>query len=157
MAGVDPLPLRLLPGADLRRELEAIVGRHGGRAAFVLSGIGSLRQAHLRLAGRDNLDVLDWDLELLTLAGTVSPDGAHLHASVADANGRVTGGHVAYECVVRTTAEVLVVLLPGWSFAREADPTTGYAELVVHKLPVPGDRGDSHSAAPTDTPEPRDF
>jgi predicted DNA-binding protein with PD1-like motif len=115
----------------LRRALESALIQNGARAAFVLTGIGSLRQARLRLAGRDQPDTLDGDLELLTLAGTVSRDGAHLHASVADAHGRVTGGHVAYECVVRTTAEVLVVLLPDWSFTREADPETGFAELVV--------------------------
>lgn len=33
--------------------------------------------------------------------------------------------------MVRTTAEVLVVLLPEWSFSRERDVATGYAELVV--------------------------
>jgi uncharacterized protein len=51
--------------------------------------------------------------------------------SVADAEGRVLGGHVAYGCMVRTTAEVLLLLLPGWSFTREPDPATGHAELVV--------------------------
>ena len=55
----------------------------------------------------------------------------HLHAAVADADGRVTGGHVAAGCVVRTTAEVLVVLLPAWHFERAPDATTGYDELVV--------------------------
>lgn len=57
--------------------------------------------------------------------------GAHLHMSVADAQGQVTGGHVAYGCSVRTTAEVLLVLLPEWSFTRVLDPHTGFLELVV--------------------------
>ncbi len=36
------LPLRLLPGDDLRRALDAALARDGGRAAFVLSGIGCI-------------------------------------------------------------------------------------------------------------------
>jgi len=50
---------------------------------------------------------------------------------VADARGRVTGGHAGEGCIVRTTAEVLLALAPGWDFAREPDPATGWDELVV--------------------------
>ena len=74
--------------------------------------------------------------------------------SVADEHGRVTGGHVSYECVVRTTAEVLVVLLPGWSFTREADPGTGFAELVVRSEPTTAARGDPRVAQPQAAPDP---
>ena len=65
--------------------------------------------------------------------GSVSADGAHLHLSVADAMGRVTGGHLAYGSTVRTTAELLLALLPGWQFGRAIDPATGYAELVPRR------------------------
>lgn len=41
------------------------------------------------------------------------------------------GGHVAAGCIVRTTAEVLLALLPEWDFAREPDAATGHDELVV--------------------------
>jgi predicted DNA-binding protein with PD1-like motif len=111
--------------------LETVFSQHGSSAAFVLTGIGSLRQARLRLAGKDEPEALEGNLEILTLSGTLSRAGAHLHASVADEHGRVLGGHVLYDCVVRTTAEVLVALLPGWSFSRELDQATGYAELVI--------------------------
>ena len=131
MTGMEALPLRLSPDMDLRRALEAAVAARLSRAAFVISGIGSLRHARLRLAGVPEPDILDGDLEILTLAGTISQDGSHLHMSVANAEGRVLGGHVAYGCTVRTTAELLALLLPEWSFTRELDPTTGFAELVM--------------------------
>ena len=70
-------------------------------------------------------------VELLTLCGSLSPDGAHLHMSVADAQGRVLGGHVCAGCEVRTTAELLIEVIEGQRFAREADERTGYAELKV--------------------------
>jgi predicted DNA-binding protein with PD1-like motif len=121
------LPIRLVPGQDLRA---ALADRVDG-AAYVLQGIGSLSAVHLRLAGAAGPTVLDGDWEILTLAGSLSPDGPHLHMTVADATGRVLGGHVMAGCRVRTTAEILVAELPEHRFTREPDPVSGYAELVV--------------------------
>lgn len=125
------LPLRLNPGADLRRALEEAVAAHGVAAAFVLQGIGSLADASLRLAGQELPTVVAGASELLTLAGSVAAGASHLHASLADASGRVIGGHLPYGCRVRTTAEVLLALLPDWRFERAPDAATGYAELVI--------------------------
>jgi len=125
------LPLRIPAGADLRAALAAIPALQGVDAAFVVQGIGSLSVARLRYAGKPDFSELRGDLEILTLAGSLGPDGPHLHLSVADADGRVSGGHMGPGCVVRTTAEILVALLPGHRFSREHDPATGYGELVV--------------------------
>jgi len=124
-------PLRLSPGDDLRMALEDLLRRHGWGAAFVIQGIGSLSVAQLRFAGLDAPTELRGDLEILTVAGSVSPDGAHLHMSVADAQGRVSGGHVAHGCTVRTTAELLLAVLPEHRFSREPDPDTGFMELRI--------------------------
>ena len=134
MNAMHMLPLRLTPGQDLRAALDAVLLDHGVRAAFVVQGIGSLNVAHLRLAGAGAATELKGDLEILTLAGSLSPDGAHLHMSVADARGHVTGGHVAAGCIVRTTAEVLLALLPEHEFSREHDATTGFPELKVRPV-----------------------
>ena len=128
---MQTLPLRIGAGQDLRAALDALVREHGVQAAFVLQGIGSLSVARLRFAGRLDFTELRGDLEILTLGGSLSPDGPHLHASVSDADGRVTGGHLGPGCIVRTTAEVLVALLPRHRFVRELDPETGFKELFV--------------------------
>jgi uncharacterized protein len=128
------LPLRLSPGDDLRIALEDLTRQRGWSAAFVIQGIGSLSVAQLRFAGVDAPDVLRGDLEILTLAGSLSADGAHLHMSVADARGQVSGGHVARGCVVRTTVELLVVSLPSYQFSREIDSGTGYLELFIRDV-----------------------
>lgn len=127
------LPLRLAPGVDLRAALEAEVAAHICGASFVVAGIGSLSTAELRLAGATEPLVLSGDLEILTLSGTIGANGSHLHMSVANSSGRVFGGHAARGCIVRTTAEVLLLLLYDWSFGRELDPATGFAELVVSR------------------------
>ena len=125
------LPLRLSPGDDLRAALSDAVAAQGAEAAFVVAGIGSLREARLRFAGRDAPQHTVGDLEILTLSGTLGAGGAHLHASLSDADGRVFGGHVAPGCIVRTTAEILLAVLDDVRFAREPDAATGYAELAI--------------------------
>jgi len=128
---VKALPLRIGPDEDLRSALEA----RAGDAGFVIAGVGSLHVAALRFAGRKDAQAMEGPLEILTLSGSLSKDGAHLHMSVSDSAGNVRGGHVGYGCRVRTTAEVLMADLPGWSFTREPDAATGYPELVIVPRP----------------------
>lgn len=130
---LDLRPMRLQPGNDLRHALEAECRREAALSAFVVSGIGSLVQASLRLADQVEETVVAGPLEILTLSGSLSPDGAHLHMSVADGQGRVLGGHVAYGNLIRTTAEVLIAALAGWELQRVLDEQTGYRELRVHR------------------------
>lgn len=127
------LPLRLQPGDDLRRALEQAVASRGVSAAFVMAGIGSLNPTQVRLAGAEQTLSIEGDVELLSLSGSIAAEGSHLHLSVSDAQGRVLGGHAGYGCTVRTTAEVLLVLLPHHAFAREPDALTGWAELVIRR------------------------
>ena len=132
---MQTLPIRLTPGQDLRQAIEAAVRGQGCHAAFVLSGVGSLVTAGLRFAGAEQSQRLSGDMEILSLSGSVARNGAHLHMALSTATGQVFGGHVAPGCIVRTTAEVLLALLPEWAFAREPDVATGYDELVVRSVP----------------------
>lgn len=131
-------PLRLPPGADLRRALEELAAADG--PAFVVAGIGSLNNPRLRLADAATETALEGPWELLTLSGSLTPDGAHLHATMADARGAVLGGHLAYGNEVRTTAEFLIAPLDGWELGRAFDAQTGYTELLVRRGgSIPGD------------------
>jgi predicted DNA-binding protein with PD1-like motif len=125
------LPIRLSPGQDLRQALEGALAPEHAQAGWVLSGIGSLSVARLRLAGHTEITTLQGDLEILSLAGSLSLDGAHLHISVARASGQVIGGHLATGSLVRTTAEVLLGHLMDWRFQRRLDPATGSPELQI--------------------------
>ena len=125
------VPLRLSPGTDLRRALEALLASHGTDSAFVVAGIGSLVQANLRYADAADATLLAGPLEIVSLSGSLSAAGAHLHVSVSDTAGRVFGGHLCHGSTVRTTAEVLLALLPRGMLTREHDALTGFSELVV--------------------------
>ena len=89
--------LRLAPGDDLRGALEAAMRRwqaegKPARAGCVVSAVGSLSRAVLRHAAEPEGTLLVEALELITLSGTLGGGGLHLHASVADAEGRMRGG-----------------------------------------------------------------
>jgi predicted DNA-binding protein with PD1-like motif len=125
------VPLRLQPGDDLRQALETWLGEQEEQAGCVISAIGSLSVVQLRFAGTAVATAIRGELEILSLAGTLSPDGAHLHISIADSSGAVIGGHLCSGSLVHTTAELVLGLLTEWRFSRELDPATGYAELRI--------------------------
>ena len=123
--------LRLLPGQDLRHALERVTSELQLRAGCIVSCVGSLSRARLRLAGGDEVLELEGPFELVSLVGTLSPDGPHLHVALADGGGRVHGGHLLAGCPIHTTAEIVIGELEGVAFTRELDPATGWRELVV--------------------------
>ncbi|MES2297517.1 MAG: PPC domain-containing DNA-binding protein [Pseudomonadota bacterium] len=127
------LPIRLAPGADLRRALESLDHAQSSGSAFVVAGIGSLVAGSIRFAGVTAEEQLAGPLEILSLSGSLAASGAHLHIAVSDAAGRVFGGHLGYGNIVRTTAEILLAPLPAWSLTREHDVATGYKELMVRR------------------------
>lgn len=127
------LPLRLLPGQDLKLELTRIAEKNQLSAAFVVSGIGSLSYLKLRMANSQTIIEKNEAFEILSLQGTLSNEGVHLHISVSDSKGHLLGGHVVPGCIINTTAEILIVTCEDYDFKREVDPTTGYMELKIYK------------------------
>lgn len=124
--------LRLRPGDDLRQELLAFVQAQHLRAGAVLTCVGSLTVATLRLANQEGPTEYRGHFEIVSLVGTLSTNGSHLHVAGADSTGRTLGGHLLDGCRVYTTAEIVPGELPELEFRRETDPTFGYLELTVH-------------------------
>lgn len=121
--------MRLQPGEDVRPVLEGWVNEKGIEAAAIVSAVGSLSTAHIRYAGRADGMVLNGDLEVCSFSGTLSHHGVHLHLSVADRNGAMSGGHMLAGCIVRTTLELLIQEISGVRMLRTSDPQTTYDEL----------------------------
>jgi predicted DNA-binding protein with PD1-like motif len=125
--------LRLVPGQDLRVELERFAKAKNIQAGFIVTGVGSLRKAALRLADRSEAMNFDGKFEIVSLVGTLSPDGPHLHLSISDGNGKTTGGHLVAGCEIYTTAEIVIGEALGLRMTREPDTASGYNELKVRK------------------------
>ncbi len=123
--------LRLRPSQDLRTELETFASANRLRAAFVLTCVGSLRHAALRLADRNETTEYTAKFEILSLVGTLSPDGAHLHIALADGTGETIGGHLQHGSLIYTTAEIVIGELTDLVFSRPIDAETTYDELMI--------------------------
>jgi uncharacterized protein len=127
----ETLALRLLPGADVRQVLETFAKREQIRAGVIMGAVGSLSQVQLRFADAQTSTEIAGKHEILTLSGMVSEEGVHVHMSVANSRGDCKGGHLMMGCLVNTTLEIAIALLPMMHFRREFDPATGYPELKI--------------------------
>lgn len=130
---IEAYALRLRPGEDLLLMLERFAATQRLRAGFVVAIVGSLRHARIRLADRPEATDFEGRFEILSLSGTITEEGAHLHLSISDGTGRTLGGHLVEGCLIYTTAEVILGELPALTFTRDPDPETTYPELVVSR------------------------
>ncbi|CCH02118.1 hypothetical protein FAES_4118 [Fibrella aestuarina BUZ 2] len=132
-SSMTTLSIRLRPGQDLKTELDKLVAQHRIEAGLVLTCVGSLTDVSLRLANQEGATAYHGHFEIVSLVGTLSTNGSHLHLAVSDSTGRTTGGHLMAGNIIYTTAEIVLGILPGVRYVREPDPTFGYRELVVKK------------------------
>lgn len=126
--------LRMLPGEDVREALAAWCAERSIEAAAILSAVGSVSKAMIRFGGRSEGTAIEGDLEVCALSGTLSRHGMHLHIAAADADGRMTGGHLLNGTIVRTTLDLVVHEIGGVRMLRKPDATTGYEELVPEPI-----------------------
>ena len=124
---------RLTRGADLKGSIESLCKDNGFDTAVVLSAVGCLSKAHVRLAKAVNEVEVEEDFEIVSLTGTVSKGEAHLHISLADEIGNVFGGHLMEGSIVNTTCELVLGVLEEYGSSREYDRETGYDEIVFKK------------------------
>lgn len=125
--------LRLQPDQDLRQALKEFAIAHNLQAGFILSAIGSFKQVALRFADQPSSTVLQGCYEMLSLQGTLSVHGLHLHMAIADFQGQVLGGHVSDGCIIYTTAEIVIGASEAFVFLRCPDAQTGFLELDVQR------------------------
>ena len=132
------LPLKLGPGSDLRRSLEQLAIEQGA-AGFVLGVVGNLSRATFQCAGRSGPTILEGDLEIITLQGTVAPDGVHLHLSLSDSDCQVWGGHLEPGTLVLKGADLLVGFLQDSQPAPPDQPAAEVAaDVAVEVAVLPG-------------------
>ena len=124
---------RLTPGQDLKRELDLFAREKGLQAGFIVTCVGSLRKTVLRPANQQVPLVREQKMEIVSLVGTLSPDGSHLHISLSDSTGATIGGHLLEGCEIYTTAEIVIGEARHLRFSREVDPATTFKELKVRQ------------------------
>jgi predicted DNA-binding protein with PD1-like motif len=127
------IAVRLYPKDDLKQALENITRENKLSAAAIVSAVGSLSCASIRM-GTGEIKNIDGPFEIVSLSGTLGRGGMHVHVAVANSFGHTFGGHMLNGCEVRTTVEIIIHnLSDSYVFDRVNDPDTGFKELVVRE------------------------
>lgn len=122
---------RLKPEQDLKKEIENYVQHKKIEAGWMMTCVGSLTDTNLRLANAKDGTAAQGHFEILSLTGTVSMHGCHLHLCVGDTFGAATGGHLLPGNLIYTTAEIVIGESKTHIFKREKDGSTEWEELQV--------------------------
>jgi uncharacterized protein len=124
---------RLKPGQDLRTELEKFVQEKKITAGWIGTCVGSLTNYNIRYANQPNGATGAGHFEIVSLVGTLSTNGSHIHISISDSTGKTIGGHLLQGCTIYTTAEIVLQSSNAFTFKREKDGTTPWEELQVEE------------------------
>ena len=123
--------IRLKPGEDLKKSIQAFVNAKQIGAGWIASCVGSLTDYHIRFANKPTGSKGAGHFEIVSLCGTLSVNGSHIHISISDGTGKTIGGHLLDDCIIYTTAEIIIQSSPTLLFTREKDGTTEWAELQI--------------------------
>ena len=124
---------RLKPGEDLRKSIEALVKEKNITAGWINTCVGSLTDYTIRFANQQEGNRGSGHFEIVSLTGTVSVNGSHLHISISDSTGKTIGGHLLEGCKIYTTAEIVIGSTSAYEFKRMRDGSTEWEELQVNE------------------------
>ena len=124
---------RLKPGDDLKKSITRYVTTNNIRAGWIATCVGSLTTYAIRFANQPGATTGKGYFEIISLTGTLSSSGSHIHISIADTSGKTIGGHLADGCIIYTTAEIVIQQSSKYVFTREKDGTTEWEELQIKK------------------------
>lgn len=122
---------RLKPGEDLQQCIQQLADEQQIQAGWIGTCVGSLTKYNIRFANASTADSGNGYFKIVSLTGTVSCNGSHLHIALADAAGKTIGGHLCEGCIVYTTAEIVILSTSKFIFKREVDGSTPSMELQI--------------------------
>ena len=123
--------IRLKPGEDLKSGIEKVVKENNIRAGWVATCVGSLTDYSIRFANQPDGVMGTGNFEIISLVGTISINGSHIHISISDSTGKTFGGHLMPGCKIYTTAEIVLQSTDKYEFTREQDGSTPWEELQI--------------------------
>ena len=122
---------RLKPGQDLKQSIDSFVKAKNIKAGWIATCVGSLTDYNIRFANQEKGYSDKGHFEIVSVVGTVSVNGSHIHLSISDSTGKTIGGHLLAGCKVYTTAEIVIGESKDLIFTREKDGSTPWEELQV--------------------------
>ena len=134
MQNIQAFPFRLKPGEDLKKGIEKVVHENHIKAGWISTCVGSLTNYNIRFANQPTTNSGSGHFEIVSLTGTVSTNGVHIHISISDSTGKTIGGHLSEGNIIYTTAEIVICSSNNYVFKREVDGTTPWDELQIETV-----------------------
>ena len=125
--------IRLKPCDDVREKIENYILQNNINAGWLVTCAGSLTDYNIRFANQEKGSTGKGHFEIVSLTGTTSKNGSHLHISISDSIGKTIGGHLLKGCIVYTTAEIIIQSTTDLNFKRVKDGSTPWDELLIEK------------------------
>ena len=100
MLAIKAYAIRLKPGTDLRRSIQSFVNENKLHAAWIVTCAGSLTNYNIRFANQQSGASGSGHFEIVSLGGTLSDNGSHIHISISDSTGKTIGGHLQEGCII---------------------------------------------------------
>lgn len=123
---------RLKRGDDLKRSIMNYCEENKITSGAIVTAVGCVSEVRIRKADGVNEYFEVKDYELVSLTGTISEQGPHLHVSFSDVRLNTIGGHLLDGTIVNTTMEIVLMKFDKYRLTRSPDEETGYDELEVH-------------------------
>ena len=133
MENVKAYAFRLKPGEDLKQGIQKFITEKQIKAGWISTCVGSLTHYSIRFANQPNANTDSGHFEIVSLTGTLSVNGSHIHISLSDSTGKTIGGHLMDGCKIYTTAEIVIMCSDKFIFKREKDGSTPWEELKVEE------------------------
>ena len=134
MESVKAYAFRLKPGQDLQEGILKLVNEKQIKTGWISTCVGSLTKYNIRFANQPNSNSDSGHFEIVSLTGTVSINGSHIHMSISDSTGKTIGGHLMEGNIIYTTAEIVILTSNDFIFKRQKDGTTPWDELQVEDV-----------------------
>ncbi len=123
--------LKLTPGEDLLIAMDHYCKKNNIESGYVATCVGSLSRIAFRKGYERTELILEGGFEIVSLSGTFSQGGMHIHMAVSDKDFNVKGGHAKVGCIVRSTAEIVIIQLDQHELRRHKDSAHGHKELHI--------------------------
>lgn len=135
MNDIQTHAIRLKPGQDLKQAIQSFADLHQIEAGWMVTCAGSLTHYQIRTANESTPKLDAGHFEIVSLTGTISKNGSHLHIALSDSTGKTIGGHLLNGCLIYTTAEIVLQSSSSMIFKRAKDGTTPWEELQIETKP----------------------
>ena len=125
--------MKAADGEDLFEAIRNCIDDFEVWSGTIVMGLGMLRDANINFWNGEKYVEKQYykPMELLTLSGSISTDGAfHLHASLALKDHSSIGGHLS-EAIVNNLVELTIIKFSEIKIGRRFNPDTGATETTI--------------------------